>query len=153
MKLPSPGLSLIAGSVWWGAVLSLAGWVLSFFRILTPISYRLVIAFFIGITFWFLKGLPWSVFFRRNLKRFRRPLPAVFAGTGCLVLVGALLSSPSNYDALSYQVPRIMHWLHDQGWSWISTASQRQNYSGTGQEWLLAPLIALTRVDLLRPLS
>jgi len=149
VKLPSPGLSLIAGSVWWGAVLSLAGWVLSFFRILTPISYGLVIAFFIGITFWFLKGLPWSVFFRRNLKRFRRPLPAVFAGTGCLVLVGALLYSPSNYDALSYRVPRIMHWLHDQGWSWISTASQRQNYSGTGQEWLLAPLIALTRVDLL----
>ena len=149
MKLPSPGLSLIASFVWWGAVLSLTGWVLSFFRILTPISYGLVLAILTGTSFLFLKDHPWSIFFRRTLKRLRRPLPAIFAGSGCLVLVGALLYSPSNYDALSYRIPRIMHWLHEEGWSWISTASQRQNYSGTGQEWLLAPLIALTRTDLL----
>ena len=147
MKLPSPGLSLIVGFVWWGAALSLTGWVLSFFRILTPISYGLVLAMLAGITFLFFKGHPWLVFFRRILKRLRRPLPAVFAGTGCLVLVGALLYSPSNYDALTYRIPRIMHWLSQDGWFWISTANPRQNYSGVGQEWLLAPILALTRTD------
>lgn len=147
MKLPSPGLSLIAGFVWWGAVLSLAGWVLSFSRFLTPISYALVLAVLAGITFWILKGLPWSVFFRRTLKRLRHPLPAFFAGTGCLVLLGAVLYSPSNYDALTYRIPRIMHWLSQDGWFWIPTANPRQNYSGVGQEWLLAPILALTKTD------
>lgn len=149
MKLSSPGLSLIAGFVWWGAGLSLSGWLLSFFRVLTPASYVLVLAILAGITFLFLKDRCWSIFFRRTLRRLRQPLPAIFAGASCLVLVGALLYPPSNYDALSYRIPRIMHWLHNEGWSWIFTASQRQNYSGTGQEWFLAPLIALTRTDFL----
>lgn len=147
MKLPSPGLSLIAGLVWWGAVLSLAGWVLSFFRALTPSSYGLLLAILTGITFWFLKDLPWSVFFRRTLKRLRQPLPAVFAAASCLVAVGALFYPPSNYDALTYRIPRIMHWLSQEGWFWIATANPRQNYSGVGQEWLLAPVLALTRTD------
>ncbi len=147
MKLTSPGLSLIVGFVWWGAVFSMSGWVLSFFRILTPISYGLVLAILAGITFFLFKDRPWSVFFRRTLKRLRRPLPSVFAVTGCLVLVGALLYAPSNYDALTYRIPRIMQWLSQDGWLWISTANPRQNYSGVGQEWLLAPILALTKTD------
>ena len=144
MNGPRPGVSLIAGFVWWGALLSLAGWGLSLFSVLNSVAYGLVLSILVGASLFFLKNEPWPVFFLKSIKRFRRPLPAAFASAVGLILLGALLYPPSNYDALTYRIPRILHWLNHGGWFWITTANPRQNYSGVGQEWLLAPILALT---------
>lgn len=147
MKKHSPGCLLIAGLVWWGCLLNLSGWILSFFHGLNQTAYRGIGVILLFSSFFFLKNQPWLRFFKKSARRFRRPLPATFAATACLVLLGALIYPPSNYDALTYRIPRVMHWLAERGWFWISTANPRQNYSGVAQEWLLAPILALTHSD------
>ncbi|NBR70057.1 MAG: hypothetical protein EBT69_07785 [Verrucomicrobia bacterium] len=144
MNSPRPGVSLIAGFVWWGALLNLAGWGLSLFRVLNPMAYGLALSVLLGASLFFLQNEPWRNFFLKSIKRFRRPLPAAFACAVGFILLGALGHAPSNYDALTYRIPRILHWLNHGGWFWIATANPRQNYSGVGQEWLLAPILALT---------
>ncbi len=147
MKTCSPGLLLVAGVVCWGAALNLAGWGLSLFRSLNGVSYGLILFALLSAFFVFFRTRSWPVFFLKTCKRSRRPLPAVFAGAVTLVFMGAVFYPPSNYDALTYRIPRIMHWLDQGGWHWITTANARQNYSGVGQEWLLAPILALTKTD------
>jgi hypothetical protein len=83
-------------------------------------------------------------------RRFRKPLPFAFGLCAFLALVGGLLYAPTTYDALSYRLPRLFHWLADKKWHWISTNNERMNLSGTGFEWLMAPLLAIARSD--RPL-
>jgi len=64
-----------------------------------------------------------------------------------LSLVGAIIHAPNNYDYLTYRLPRLLHWQHQGGWHWISTANERMNYSGADAEWLLAPLFFFTGSD------
>ena len=80
---------------------------------------------------------------RTRCWRFRRPLPMVFAALAGLSLLGGLLHAPGNYDALTYRLPRLLHWLADGHWHWITTPNLRMNLSATNSEWLLAPWLAI----------
>jgi len=90
-----------------------------------------------------------------NLRRFvsrlgprsRRALPLLFYLAVLLNLMGGLVHPPNNYDALSYRIPRVLQWLANRGWYWIATANERMNYSGSVQEWLFSPLLAIFRSD------
>lgn len=80
-------------------------------------------------------------------RRYRRPLPLVFAVLASLCLLGAVLYAPSNYDFLSYRLPRLLHWQHATAWHWIDTPNQRLNSSGAASEWLSFPLLVLSGTD------
>ena len=147
MKTRGAGLSLLASAVWMGAVMNFSGWLLSSLGHLERSSYLISLGVAIVVVFFLVQKAFWFPFFSKCIRRLRRPIPAAFAFVSLLVLVGALLYPPSNYDALSYRIPRVMHWLSEKGWLWIPTANARQNYSGVGQEWLLAPLIVIFKTD------
>jgi hypothetical protein len=90
----------------------------------------------------------------RYLKRLRENpsnpsswLPLLFGFVAFLTLAGGILYPPSNYDALSYRLPRILHWLDAGLWHWIDTPNTRQNYSAPGFEWLMAPILVFFKTD------
>jgi hypothetical protein len=62
-------------------------------------------------------------------------------------LIGGSLYPPTNYDALCYRLPRILHWWSEGHWHWIGGWNGRMDYSATGFEWLTAPLIILFKTD------
>jgi hypothetical protein len=84
---------------------------------------------------------------RKWLRRFRRPLPLAFLALVGLATLGGALYGPSNYDAMAYRVPRVLHWLAEGRWHWIHTDFQRVNTRTCGIEWLSAPLVAFTKTD------
>jgi hypothetical protein len=64
-----------------------------------------------------------------------------------LVFIGGALYRPSNYDALTYRLPRVLHWLAQEQWHWIHTANYRMNDRSCGFEWLTAPVVLATGSD------
>lgn len=138
---------------------SLLGWVLGLSEQLHAISYvwlffclTLLIALFWKRTDW---ATPKKLFpiFRYLRRYYQKPsdpfswLPLLFFLTALLSFLGGILNSPSNYDALSYRLPRILHWLDADRWYWIDTPNMRQNYSAAGFEWLAIPLFLLLKND------
>jgi hypothetical protein len=81
----------------------------------------------------------------------RRALPRIYFALAILACVGAIVHAPNNYDALTYRIPRVLHWWAEGHWLWIATPNGRMNYSATGFEWLMAPLLVLTRSERLTP--
>ena len=89
-------------------------------------------------------------FLKRLRKNPTKPsfwLPLMFISVAFLALAGGALYPPSNYDALSYRLPRILHWLDVGQWHWIDSSNARQNYSALGFEWLMAPLLVFFKTD------
>jgi hypothetical protein len=64
-----------------------------------------------------------------------------------MAFLGGVLYAPSNYDGLTYRLPRVLHWLAAGQWQWIHTNFPRLNNRACGIEWLSAPWIALFRTD------
>ncbi len=54
------------------------------------------------------------------------------------------MHAPSNYDALAYRMPRILHWLAAEQWHWIHTDFQRLNPRAVGYEWVATPILLFT---------
>lgn len=132
------------------AYLSAAGWILSVAGQLNPFGYGVAV----------LLGLAAAVLaFRagafplpqapraRFPRRFRRFFPAVFLALLGAAFFGGALYAPTNYDALSYRIPRILHWLSEGKWHWIVTTEVRMNMSAVGMEWLMTPLFAFSHSD------
>jgi len=143
-------LPLVRAWIILAALASAAGWVLSALGQLNGLGY----AVFAGLTM--LAGY----LSRRELmygcgrftssrlrKRFSRWPPLAFAGLAALVLLGGVLYPPSNYDGLTYRLPRILHWLAEGRWHWIHTANYRMNDRSCGFEWLMTPLWLVTHSD------
>jgi hypothetical protein len=78
---------------------------------------------------------------------YARWLPKLWLALALLILAGGLLYHPDNYDYLTYRFPRLLHWTWDGHWSWLTTANDRQNFSATGMEWLMAPWFVLFQTD------
>ncbi len=150
--LPVDALTLAGAWILFSAFASLAGWILSLAGWLNPTGYAIALAAGVvaGILAWRRGGcrLGWSV--RRA--RYRRPWPALFAVVAVLAAAGAFAHAPNNIDAVAYRLPRVLHWLAAGRWHWIDTVDPRLNYSGAGQEWLLAPQLALLHTDRLAAL-
>jgi hypothetical protein len=75
--------------------------------------------------------------------------PALIAWSivAAFILTGAILHAPSNYDAVTYRLPRTLYWLQENQWHWIDGLDHRQNVSAAGFEWMMAPWLAITRSD------
>ena len=131
---------------------SIAGWTLSAVGLLNVIGYlgfglaaavvlfearaRGVVSFGQG---------PWR--WRKIRRRFCGGFPLMFAGLTLLVFLGGVLYPPTNHTGLSYRIPRVLHWLNAQEWSWIYTPNHRMNTRACGIEWLSAPLLLFTKSD------
>jgi hypothetical protein len=71
----------------------------------------------------------------------------IYALAVIVVILGGALYAPRNYDALTYRIPRILHWWTASSWHWIQTPNDRMNLSGTGFEWMMMPLFAASHSD------
>jgi len=80
-------------------------------------------------------------------RRWRRPLPLMFAIVAGLALLGGALYPPGNYDAMAYRLPRVLHWLAQDHWHWIHTHFPRLNSRSVGMELVFAPVLALAHTD------
>ncbi|HEY3901271.1 MAG TPA: hypothetical protein VGM54_21865 [Chthoniobacter sp.] len=79
--------------------------------------------------------------------RWKHSLPRIFAITFFFVGLGAALYPPNNYDALTYRVPQILHWLAARHWHWIPVSEMHMNITPPGYGWLMAPTLALFKTD------
>ena len=133
------------------ALCSCAGWVLSAVHQLNAVGYGGVFLASLAVAWVLRKRLfpgkfrGWSL--RKARRRFRRSFPLAFLLLALLAILGGLIHAPSNYDALAYRVPRVLHWLADGQWHWIHTDFQRLNTRACGIEWLSAPLMVFTQTD------
>lgn len=139
----------ITAAVW----CSLTGWILSALGCLNRGGY--LASVFLGVIalgFWWQSHRSALGRVRRSpcsawRKRIRRPLPALFAVIFALAALGGTLYPPNNFDALTYRLPQLLHWLDAGHWHWIATSNEHLNITGAGYSWLMAPLLALTQSD------
>jgi hypothetical protein len=125
------------------------GWILSAVHQLNRIGYGLAFCVALVVLFYFRD----SVFsrrgrsFRKYRRRFSRAFPVAFLVLASLAFLGGVLYAPSNYDAMAYRTPRVLHWLAEQRLHWIHTEFNRLNTRACAFEWVSAPLIAFARTD------
>jgi hypothetical protein len=137
--------------VWFCAYLNCAGWALSAMHQLNAGGYA------VALVLWFAALLVWrkktsvqiipKVRWQKVCRRFRKPFPLAFLILVAMTFLGGLIYAPSNYDGLTYRIPRILHWLAAGQWHWIHTDFPRVNQRACGVEWVSTPLIALTNTD------
>jgi hypothetical protein len=139
--------------IWISVLASLAGWLLSLVAQLSFGGY-LVFAFVALVVIAQLLAAQRAAAarppvgrWRKMRRRFSRGFPLMFAALAVLVFLGGLLYPPTNHTALSYRIPRVLHWLDARQWNWIYTANYRMNVRACGIEWLSAPLLLFTRSD------
>jgi hypothetical protein len=77
-----------------------------------------------------------------RLRRFRKPFPALYLLCALGAIIGGAIHPPSNQDALSYRIPRLLHWLAEGHWHWIGGTDTRMDYTSAGFEVLMLPAFA-----------
>ncbi|TAE91635.1 MAG: hypothetical protein EAZ81_05640 [Verrucomicrobia bacterium] len=131
----------------------LAGWGLSALSALHARGYLLLLPLLVlaCVIFWRKTAaeacasyVPWRKWFKRMKTS---PAWMAWCVVVILVLIGALCHAPSNYDGITYRLPRLLYWLQENRWHWIQGLDHRQNVSGLGHEWMITPIIAITRSD------
>ncbi len=150
MACKRKGVSLDWLALWilFSAWSSLSGWCLSAIDWLNPAGTAFSYSLFLGGLFLFRShvqregGLAgW------NMLRSRYLAPKLWLFLAVFALLGGIFYSPNNYDYLTYRFARLLYWSWEQAWSWIPTVNGRMNYSGTGFEWLMAPLFIVFKTD------
>ena len=111
----------------WVAYANCAGWLLSACHQLNPAGYAVALLPGILLALAWLKKNPPRFRPQKFRSRFRRPLPALFLLVAALVFLGGLLYAPTNYDALTYRLPRMLNWLAAGKWVWIPAFNERMN--------------------------
>lgn len=131
--------------------LSFCGWVLAAVGHLDATGYATAFLFGIAMLVWAsrerLGEIVRSVRLPFTHRRWRRSLPRVFLLLLLLVGIGAALYAPNNYDALTYRVPQILHWIAEGRWHWILVTDRAINISAPGCGWLMAPSIIFFKTD------
>jgi hypothetical protein len=150
-KIPL-ALRLTGCWVIWSAWCSTTGWLLSAARQLDGLGYAILLPGLVGGLWCWLKATAPETSTvssprRKILQRLRRPAPLLFAVIALLSLMAGVLYSPWSYDAVSYRLPRILYWWSAHHWYWIGTLDRRLDYSSTGFEWQMLPVMMLTRSD------
>lgn len=74
----------------------------------------------------------------------RRPLPLIYCATLLLIVFGSILHEPNNFDGLSYRIPKVLYWLHQQHWHFIDAPYTPINHTLPNYEWLTIPFFLLT---------
>ena len=121
-----------------------AGWGLSAIKELNTRGYVLVfgVLAWVAARLWRNTGQSWTVLKRQVSKlprRFRRIMPLTFLVVVLISLVGGLRSPSLFVDSLAYRIPRVLHWLSEEGWHWIASPDRRLNVVGCNLEWLWTP--------------
>lgn len=133
------------------AYLNCAGWALSAIHELNTGGYVVTLTVgFAALLLWPKKNpakIQWQIRWKKILRRFRKKFPLAFLTLATMALVGGVLYPPTNYDGLTYRVPRILHWLAAGHWEWIHAVDQRVNNRSCGIEWVSAPFVALFKTD------
>ena len=137
--------------IWFCAYLNCACWTLSALHQLNACGYAVALLVWLAALFvWrnktsarFLPQIRWQ----KVRRRFRRPFPLAFLILAAMAFLGGALYPPTNYDALAYRLPRVLHWLAADQWHWIHTSFPRLNNRSCGIEWVSAPFIALLKTD------
>jgi hypothetical protein len=145
-------LFLVEFWIWVSSLASVAGWTLSALGQLNRPGYAVFFAAAAVLVLFCRKKLGLDSCKKRSCwgkihRRFRRPLPFCFAVLALLVFLGGVLYPPTHYNAMTYHIPRVLHWLAAGRWYWIHTPVNRMNYSGCDFEWLSAPLLLFTKSD------
>lgn len=140
-----------AAFLWLCAWLNFTGWTLSALHQLNAAGYTIsLLLFAAGFCFWRSragnKNFPRSCV-HKFFRRCRRPLPAFFLLAAGLIFLGGAWYAPTNFDALTYRLPRLLNWWQAGHWFWIPTVNERMNYSGTAWEWIALPFFVLTHSD------
>jgi hypothetical protein len=148
LKTPvAPAAAVICLCAW----LNCTGWTLSALHQLNVVGYTVSLLLGVAAFWWWKRRTALEIFPRRTTsvicRRFRLPLPAFFSFLTVLIFLGGVLYAPSNYDALTYRLPRMLNWMTTGQWSWIPTFNERMNYSGVAWEWTALPLLVLTHSD------
>ena len=148
--MPDGPLNSIRFYLFWAVACALTGWTLSVLHWLTPAGYLVMLPLVLAGLGWLIRNRaagPQRRIQRRwgqvLFRRFRRPLPLIYLVILILVFAGAVSHAPTNYDGLSYRLPRMLNWLYHRGWDWIFTSNERMDYSGTTWEWMAMPLLIL----------
>lgn len=147
-------MGLVVIWVWFCSYLNCAGWALSAIHQLNAGGYAVVLAIGLAALILWRKKTSARILppfhLRKLRRRFRKPFPLAFLILAAMAFLGGVIYPPSNYDALTYRIPRILHWLTAGHWHWIHTILDRINDRSCGIEWVSAPIIALLKTD--RPL-
>jgi hypothetical protein len=139
---------LLSGWLVYCAWCSLSGWILSALGLLNGVGYLGSCVFAFPVAYLLLRRETLEIKSLRQMRRrFSRPFPLIFATLAGLALLGGLLYAPNNADALSYRIPRMLHWWTEGKWYWIPTVDNRLNTRAVGFEWLTMPWLVLTRTD------
>jgi hypothetical protein len=143
--------SLLVIWIWLCAYLNCAGWTLSALHELNVGGYAVALALgLVALLGWKQKtgaaAFP-KIHWPKLRRRFCKPFPLAFLILAALAFLGGALHPPTNYDALSYRLPRVLHWLAAGQWHWIHTIFDRLNNRSCGIEWVSAPVIALFKTD------
>ncbi len=137
--------------VWCCAYLNCAGWTLSVLHQLNAGGYAVVLALgVVALLVWCKQTSPQllpNIHWQKYCRRFRKPFPLAFLILAALAFLGGATHAASNYDALAYRTPRVLHWLAAGHWYWLDTVFQRLNTRTAGFEWLTAPMFALAKTD------
>jgi hypothetical protein len=144
------------------ALLSAGGWLLSAVGQVNPSGYVVVVGVG-GVIVWLaLRPIHSSKLslerasaaqwdrggrFGRLRRRFRRPLPLAFLALALLAILGGALHPPSNWDALAFRTPRVLHWLTEGRWHWMTDFRGGLNTRTCGFEWVTAPFLLFLKTD------
>ncbi len=145
--------SLLEGWVLVSVWLSLSGWILSFLGQLNRSGYLASAALGgFALLLWLRLRLPslkpqWRCLLHAWRGRGWRPLPALFLLTFFLVVLGGVLHPPNNYDALTYRIPQILHWLAEGHVHWIPASDRLLNITPPGYGWWMAPMVLFLNSD------
>ncbi len=69
------------------------------------------------------------------------------AALGLVVTVTAIVSSPNNYDAMTYRLPRVFHWIQQGSLAGFATADLRQLQNHPFAEYVYLNLILILGSD------
>ena len=149
---PSPSwpLTLRLAALWlvFVAWSSCSGWILSWFGQLNKTGYliALIPLALASVALWkSTAGAGYST--PRLCNLIKKPAALAWMLMAGLCLAGGILYAPSNYDGLSYRLPRILYWWQENRWHWLENADSRMNYSGAGLEWQTLPVMVLSGSD------
>jgi len=137
----------------WAAWCAVCGWGLSVFSRLDGWGHLAMLPVLLVAIFWWLKasepGRSTSSFPPARLRRrWLRPLPLIYLTVIGLSLAAALMNEhPWSFDAITYRMPRTLYWWTAHHWYWIGTLDHRLDFSSTGFEWQMLPVMELTKSD------
>ena len=148
-------LTLRLAGLWilWAAWCQWCGWGLSCAYQLDGWGYLAALPILLGAGWWWLNATatagisPRFSQLTKWRRRFARPLPLIYFSIAALSLAAALLHSPWGFDATTYRLPRVLDWWAAHQWYWIGTIDRRLDFSSTGFEWQMLPVIIFTHTD------